>query len=67
VSLAADLKQWRTAQDECILAGLQAVLTEGDDGRPMIVVSKWALTRAFDDVAELQAWLARVTGRPVQQ
>lgn len=57
------LKPWKTAQAAALLAGFVATLTEGDDGRPMLVVSRWALTRSFTDLDEIQAWLARV-GQP---
>lgn len=49
-----ELKPWKTAQAEALLAGFSAVLTDSDDGRPMIVVSRWALTRSFTDLAELR-------------
>jgi hypothetical protein len=56
-------KAWATAQARCALAGFTANLIEGDDGRPMLVVSRWALTRAFDSLAEVETWLARVGQR----
>jgi len=46
------------------LAGFTATLSETDDGRPELIVSRWALTRGFDDLAELDRWLLTVTGRP---
>ena len=58
----AELKPWRTLQAECMLAGFSANLIDGDNFRPLLVVSRWALTTAFDDVAQARAWLARVTG-----
>lgn len=58
----ADLKPWRTLQAECLLAGFSANLIESDEGRPLLVVSRWALCKSFDDVAQARAWLARVTG-----
>lgn len=56
------LKPWKTAQARCLLAGFTAALTDGDDGRPMLVVSRWALCRSFTELDELEAWLRRVTG-----
>ena len=53
------LKPWVNAQARCLLAGYQAVLTEADDGRPMVVDSRWALTRRFTDLDELDQWLTR--------
>ena len=63
MSLAGpDLKAWRTAQARAALAGYQAVLLDGDDGRPLLVVTRWNLTRSFNDLAAFEAWRARVTG-----
>ncbi|MFT3818297.1 MAG: hypothetical protein QM750_11955 [Rubrivivax sp.] len=55
-------KDWRTVQARCLLAGFTANLIDGDDGRPMLVVSRWALTRAFSSPADAESWLQRVTG-----
>lgn len=57
-------KPWRTAQARVSLAGYQAELLDGDDGRPMLIVSRWALTRSFRDIDEANAWIARVVGQP---
>lgn len=59
----AECKPWVTAQARATLAGFHAALTETDDGRPMLVVSRWAMTRAFDNLPELEVWLQRVSGR----
>lgn len=56
-------KKWATLQARAALAGFYAVLTDTDDGRPQLVCSRWSLTRAFDNLPELEAWLQRVTGR----
>jgi len=61
---AQTAKEWRNLQAECLLAGFRADLLDGDDGRPMLVVSRWALTRSFSAPADARAWLARVTGAP---
>lgn len=58
-SSCADPKAWRTAQARAALAGYQAVLL---DGRPLLVVTRWNLTRSFNDHAAFETWLARVTG-----
>lgn len=58
----AELKPWRTLQAECLLAGFSANLIDGDNGRPLLVVSRWALCKSFDGVAEARVWLAMVTG-----
>lgn len=58
---AVSLKPWLRLQAECLIAGFPATLTDGDDGRPLLVVSRWALTRAFSTVAEAEGWLSRVS------
>ena len=52
-----------TAQARATLAGFHASLTDTDDGRPQLVCSRWAMTRAFDNLPELETWLQRVTGK----
>ncbi len=56
------LKPWRTVQARFALAGLTAELVDGDDGQPMLVVSRWALTKCLRSVAEADAWLERFQG-----
>lgn len=57
------LKPWLNVQAEAILAGYRADLLEGDDGRPLLIISRWALTRSFNNISEARAWLTLVTGR----
>ena len=45
-----------------LTVALQDVVIDGDDGRPQMLISRWALTRAFSDMDELERWLNRVTG-----
>jgi hypothetical protein len=60
---AADArKPWLTTQAKCLMAGFHASLIEDDGGAPLLVVSRWALTRSFSSVAEAETWLARVGG-----
>ena len=56
----ADRKAWSTAQAKCLLAGFTAALIDDDGGKPQLIVSRWALTRAFASPAEAEAWLRRV-------
>lgn len=53
-------KTWRTIQAQCLLEGFKADLIEGDDGRPQLIVSRWALCRSFSTPDEAATWLARV-------
>ncbi len=59
----AERKAWATAQARATLAGFHASPIETDDGRPQLVCSRWAMTRAFDNLPEIEAWLQRVTGK----
>jgi len=58
-----DRKAWLRVQAQLLLAGFLAELTEGDDGQPLLIVTRWALTRSFTNIAEAQIWAARVGGR----
>jgi hypothetical protein len=60
--LALDRKRLATATACTALWGGSLLVIEADDGRPQFVVSRWALTRAFDDLDGLEQWLDRVTG-----
>jgi hypothetical protein len=55
-------KPWLNLQAGCLMAGFPASLIDDDAGQPLLVVSRWALTRSFSSVAEAEAWLARVGG-----
>ncbi len=55
-------KPWLTLQARALLVGLRASLLAGDDGRPELVVSRWAMTRSFRDLREAEAWLVRAGG-----
>jgi len=57
-----DAKAWATAQARCALLGITATRTEADNGRPLFIVTKWALTRSFESLPELAAWLDQVEG-----
>lgn len=53
-------KPWQNALAEVFLADWHGELLVGDDGRPELVVTKFARTRRFGDLAELQHWLAQI-------
>lgn len=55
-----DRKRFATLQARAALASVAAILTEGDDGRPQIIVSRWALCRSFTSLDDLEDWLDRV-------
>lgn len=56
----AAVKPWLRLQAECLMAGFPASLIDGDNGKPLLVVSRWALCRSFSSAPEAEAWLARV-------
>ena len=56
------LKRFANAQARAALAGVALARTEGDDGRPLFIASRWALTKTFDSIAQVEVWLDRVAG-----
>lgn len=64
---AAQRKAWKNLQARCLLAGFSASLIDGDDGQPLLILSRWALCKGLNNLAEAEAWVARVggTGRSV--
>lgn len=56
-------KRVATLRARAALQGIVMHDLKGDDGTPEYVVTKWALTRAFRSLDELEAWLDRVEGR----
>lgn len=63
IAQAPAAKAWVTAQARATLAGFHAVLIDTDDGRPQLVCSRWAQTRAFSRLADVEAWLGMVERR----
>jgi hypothetical protein len=62
-ALAVEIrKAWLNTQAKFLMASFPATLIDDDAGMPLLVVSRWALTRSFSSVAEAEAWLARVGG-----
>jgi hypothetical protein len=57
------LKLLATLKAECLLWGGTLTEIDGDDGKPLIVISRWALTRCFASLDEVAAWLRRVGAR----
>jgi hypothetical protein len=65
ISLApADAKRLATAKARAALAGVELHAIESDDGRPQYICTKWAMTASFADMAQVEAWLSRVDGKP---
>lgn len=57
-------KRLATCKARCALVGVVLHELTGDDGQPEYVVTqtRWALTRAFRSLDELEAWLPRLEG-----
>jgi hypothetical protein len=53
-------KRIATCQARAALVGATVVEIPSDNGRPELILSRWALTRAFSDVAELELTLDRM-------
>jgi len=62
---AADINQGKrlaTAKARVALWGGTLNAIEGDDGRTQYIVTRWSLTRAFDDLDGVERLLDRVEG-----
>ena len=55
-------KRVATAQARAALAGVVLHDIEGDDGRRVYIASRWALTRSFAEIEDVERWLDRVCG-----
>jgi hypothetical protein len=53
-------KRLATAKAYTALWGGTLTAVEGDDGRLQFIVTRWSLTRAFDDLAAVEGFLVRV-------
>jgi hypothetical protein len=61
---AADqTKRLANLRARCALQGVELHVIDGDDGKPLYIATKWALTASFDNLASLAAWVARVDGK----
>lgn len=59
----ADRKRAETCKARAALAGFVVHEIEGDDGSPLFVLTRWAMTRAFDNLGELERAIDRIEGR----
>ena len=57
-------KQFATQQARAALAGVILTRIEADNGRPMFCASKWSMTKSFDSIGTVAAWLDRLAGVP---
>lgn len=56
-SQADTAKRLATLRARAALAGVQLFTIDGDNGRPLYVVTRWALTRSFDELEAIATWL----------
>lgn len=63
LAAALDPKRLATAQARAALAGITVQVIESDSGGPELIASRWVLTKRFDGLTELEAWLTAVTGK----
>lgn len=61
-SFAVDAKLLANATARAALAGITLHHLEGDFGRPVFVATRWALTKQFDSLEDVERWLDRVNG-----
>ena len=59
-------KRFATAQALAALHGVTLHQLEGDDGRPVFIATRWAMTKQLDSLDAVDAWLARVTGEALR-
>jgi hypothetical protein len=57
---ALDAKRLANATARTALWGGVLTVIDGDDGRPLLIVSRWALTKALSTLDEVDAFLDKV-------
>jgi hypothetical protein len=55
-------KELDTTRARCALAGVALHVTDDGRGQTIYTVSRWALSRTFESLDDVSAWLDRVTG-----
>lgn len=56
------LKTFATLQARAALQGITLHRLEGDDGRPLYIATRWAMTKQFDGLGDVEIWLDEVVG-----
>lgn len=59
---ALDPKRLATLTAQCALVGVQLHAMEDDHGLPLLVVTKWAMSRQFHCLDEAELWVERFAG-----
>jgi hypothetical protein len=60
---AADAKRLANLRARAALQGIELHTIDADHGRPVHIVTKWALTHCLTSLDELAAWMRLVDGR----
>ncbi len=55
-------KAWRNFQATAAIAGFTSWNTLDDNGKAIVIVSRWGRTRDFTSLEDAQRWLAQVSG-----
>ena len=63
---AVEHKRFATLRAELALKGFAAFEGQDDAGRPLFIVSKWAMTRQLQGLPELERFVAQVAPRTKQ-
>lgn len=56
------LKTFATLQARAALAGIVLHRIEGDFGRPVYIATRWAMTKQFEGLGDVEIWLDDVVG-----
>jgi hypothetical protein len=59
---ASHEKRLATAKARAALLGATLVAIDSDNGKPQFVLTKWALTKCFDDISDVEQTLSRMEG-----
>lgn len=63
IAVPSRFKRQASAAARAALQGIVLNAIQADDGRPLYVASIQALTRCFDDLGKVEAWLDQVEGK----
>lgn len=58
----AERKAYASLQARAAIAGFALRRFDGEDGRPVFLVSRWNLTRDLHTLDDVAAWLDRASG-----
>lgn len=60
IALALDSKRLANAKARTALWGGTLTAIDGDDGRPLLIVSRWALCKSFTNLDAVDEFLQKV-------